>query len=235
MSPPASCRVCSLTGRTMSSARSRSATSRSRPSRGVSGGHGGVGDSGTHAGVPMLSPSAGVDSWLSLAPVNPDQEVQGEIHLELRVPERSHPRVLRCHLIQARLGGWQLRGAATTTGSYFWQEGGEEGMGTAVARGLSSPFHAGKGPRCTRLGTSVMPTHVWRCHGGSVGNALPSLLGTGGQKCHRVPGVGPQPCGRLSYQVFALRVQNWGKLRHGPGCPSGFGGVRVCTRVCVCV
>ncbi|NXH82735.1 RASL1 protein, partial [Edolisoma coerulescens] len=44
----------------------------------------------------------GMDSWLSLAPVNPDQEVQGEIHLELRVPERGHPRVLRCHLIQAR-------------------------------------------------------------------------------------------------------------------------------------
>ncbi|XP_039581963.1 rasGAP-activating-like protein 1 isoform X2 [Passer montanus] len=44
----------------------------------------------------------GIDSWLSLAPVNPDQEVQGEIHLELRVPERGHPRVLRCHLIEAR-------------------------------------------------------------------------------------------------------------------------------------
>ncbi|NWT96605.1 RASL1 protein, partial [Urocynchramus pylzowi] len=44
----------------------------------------------------------GVDGWLSLAPVNPAQEVQGEIHLELRVPERGHPRVLRCHLIEAR-------------------------------------------------------------------------------------------------------------------------------------
>ncbi|XP_068065254.1 rasGAP-activating-like protein 1 isoform X3 [Anomalospiza imberbis] len=44
----------------------------------------------------------GVDNWLSLAPVNPDQEVQGEIHLELRVPEQGHPRVLRCHLIEAR-------------------------------------------------------------------------------------------------------------------------------------
>ncbi|XP_066418083.1 rasGAP-activating-like protein 1 isoform X1 [Molothrus aeneus] len=44
----------------------------------------------------------GIDSWLSLAPVSPDQEVQGEIHLELQVPERGHPRVLRCHLIEAR-------------------------------------------------------------------------------------------------------------------------------------
>ncbi|KFQ29295.1 RasGAP-activating-like 1, partial [Mesitornis unicolor] len=34
--------------------------------------------------------------------VDPDQEVQGEIHLELRVPEQGHPRVLRCHLIEAR-------------------------------------------------------------------------------------------------------------------------------------
>ncbi|KAM6052488.1 rasGAP-activating-like protein 1 isoform 2-T2 [Chlamydotis macqueenii] len=44
----------------------------------------------------------GVDSWLSLAPVDPDEEVQGEIHLELQVPEQGHPRVLRCHLIEAR-------------------------------------------------------------------------------------------------------------------------------------
>ncbi|NWW44822.1 RASL1 protein, partial [Pedionomus torquatus] len=44
----------------------------------------------------------GVDSWLSLVPVDPDEEVQGEIHLELRVPGQGHPRVLRCHLIEAR-------------------------------------------------------------------------------------------------------------------------------------
>ncbi|XP_027765224.1 rasGAP-activating-like protein 1, partial [Empidonax traillii] len=34
-------------------------------------------------------------------PVNPDKEVQGEIHLELCVPRQGHPRVLRCHLIEA--------------------------------------------------------------------------------------------------------------------------------------
>uniref|UniRef100_A0A8B9CNC2 RAS protein activator like 1 n=1 Tax=Anser brachyrhynchus TaxID=132585 RepID=A0A8B9CNC2_9AVES len=44
----------------------------------------------------------GIDSWLSLAPVDPDEEVQGEIHLEVQVPEQGHPRVLRCHLIGAR-------------------------------------------------------------------------------------------------------------------------------------
>ncbi|NXG22653.1 RASL1 protein, partial [Grallaria varia] len=50
----------------------------------------------------ILAEPRGVDSWLRLAPVNPDEEVQGEIHLELCVPEQGHPRVLRCHLIQAR-------------------------------------------------------------------------------------------------------------------------------------
>ncbi|NXS72559.1 RASL1 protein, partial [Pandion haliaetus] len=44
----------------------------------------------------------GIDSWLSLVPVDPDKEVQGEIHLELWVPEQGHPRVLHCHLIEAR-------------------------------------------------------------------------------------------------------------------------------------
>ncbi|XP_010718818.1 rasGAP-activating-like protein 1 isoform X2 [Meleagris gallopavo] len=44
----------------------------------------------------------GIDSWLSLVPVHPDQEVQGEIHLEVKMPEQGHPRVLRCHLIAAR-------------------------------------------------------------------------------------------------------------------------------------
>ncbi|NXJ86283.1 RASL1 protein, partial [Trogon melanurus] len=47
-------------------------------------------------------PRAGVDGWLSLAPVDPNEEVQGEIHIELRVPEQGNPRVLRCHLVGAR-------------------------------------------------------------------------------------------------------------------------------------
>lgn len=49
-----------------------------------------------------MPPFLGIDSWLSLAPVHPDQEVQGEIHLEVRMPEQGHPRVLHCHLIAAR-------------------------------------------------------------------------------------------------------------------------------------
>ncbi|KFP85143.1 RasGAP-activating-like 1, partial [Acanthisitta chloris] len=41
----------------------------------------------------------GIDSWLSLAPVVPDED---GIHLELCVLAKGHPRVLRCHLIAAR-------------------------------------------------------------------------------------------------------------------------------------
>uniref|UniRef100_A0A8C8AG14 C2 domain-containing protein n=1 Tax=Otus sunia TaxID=257818 RepID=A0A8C8AG14_9STRI len=65
----------------------------------------------------------GVDSWLSLAPVDPDEEVQGEIHLELQVPKQGHPRVLRCHLIEARVLGPRGSGTLcpTATGPCPWQ------------------------------------------------------------------------------------------------------------------
>lgn len=116
-------------------------------------------DPSWHPGVPTLSPSAGIDRWLSLAPVNPDQEVQGEIHLELRVPERGHAgAALPPH--GGQVGGLAARGAATTTGSYFWWEGGEVGMGTMVGTGFVLPFHTRKDPHCTRLETSVVPAHV---------------------------------------------------------------------------
>ncbi|NXE71283.1 RASL1 protein, partial [Calcarius ornatus] len=61
----------------------------------------------------------GIDSWLSLAPVSPEQEVQGEIHLELWVPERGHPRVLRCHLIEARWGAGSSGGLPPPRGLIF--------------------------------------------------------------------------------------------------------------------
>uniref|UniRef100_A0A8B9PJ37 C2 domain-containing protein n=1 Tax=Apteryx owenii TaxID=8824 RepID=A0A8B9PJ37_APTOW len=50
----------------------------------------------------ILSEPRGIDGWLSLAPVEPDEEVQGEIHVELRVPQRRGPRALRCRLVEAR-------------------------------------------------------------------------------------------------------------------------------------
>ncbi|XP_062446373.1 rasGAP-activating-like protein 1 [Rhea pennata] len=50
----------------------------------------------------ILAEARGVDGWLRLAPVDPDEEVQGEIHVELRVSWRGGPWVLQCHLIEAR-------------------------------------------------------------------------------------------------------------------------------------
>ncbi|XP_068767601.1 rasGAP-activating-like protein 1 [Struthio camelus] len=50
----------------------------------------------------ISSEPRGIDSWLSLAPVDPDEEVQGEIRVELRVPEQGGPRVLQCRLVEAR-------------------------------------------------------------------------------------------------------------------------------------
>ncbi|NWU98479.1 RASL1 protein, partial [Upupa epops] len=49
----------------------------------------------------MAAEPRGIEGWFSLAPVRPDEEVQGEIHLELRVSQQGHPRVLRCHLLGA--------------------------------------------------------------------------------------------------------------------------------------
>lgn len=68
-------------------------------------GHGEYGGHRAHpraGGAHPVPPLLGIDSWLSLVPVHPDQEVQGEIHLEVKMPEQGHPRVLRCHLIAAR-------------------------------------------------------------------------------------------------------------------------------------
>uniref|UniRef100_A0A8D0GU36 C2 domain-containing protein n=1 Tax=Sphenodon punctatus TaxID=8508 RepID=A0A8D0GU36_SPHPU len=44
----------------------------------------------------------GIDSWLNLCHVDPNEEVQGEISLELQVLEEVHRRVLRCHIVEAR-------------------------------------------------------------------------------------------------------------------------------------
>ncbi|KYO31782.1 rasGAP-activating-like protein 1 isoform X1 [Alligator mississippiensis] len=44
----------------------------------------------------------GIDSWINLTRVDPNEEVQGEIHLELWVLEEPHRRVLHCHVIEAR-------------------------------------------------------------------------------------------------------------------------------------
>ncbi|XP_074868867.1 rasGAP-activating-like protein 1 isoform X2 [Carettochelys insculpta] len=44
----------------------------------------------------------GIDRWLNLTRVEPNEEVQGEICLELALREEPERRVLRCHVIEAR-------------------------------------------------------------------------------------------------------------------------------------
>nr|XP_033811940.1 rasGAP-activating-like protein 1 isoform X1 [Geotrypetes seraphini] len=44
----------------------------------------------------------GIDSWINLTRVDPDEEVQGEIYLELHVVENQQRRMLHCHVLEAR-------------------------------------------------------------------------------------------------------------------------------------
>nr|XP_025044452.1 rasGAP-activating-like protein 1 [Pelodiscus sinensis] len=44
----------------------------------------------------------GIDNWINLTRVEPNEEVQGEICLELKVREAPQRRILHCHVIEAR-------------------------------------------------------------------------------------------------------------------------------------
>ncbi|XP_043924371.1 rasGAP-activating-like protein 1 [Protopterus annectens] len=44
----------------------------------------------------------GVDNWINLSRVDPDEEVQGEIHLDISIVSQAQNKVLRCHMIEAR-------------------------------------------------------------------------------------------------------------------------------------
>ncbi|KAL4660398.1 rasGAP-activating-like protein 1 isoform X1 [Arapaima gigas] len=50
----------------------------------------------------IASQCKGLDSWLNLRRVDPDEEVQGEIHLELELHRDPLRTTLRCHVIEAR-------------------------------------------------------------------------------------------------------------------------------------
>ncbi|XP_061459319.1 rasGAP-activating-like protein 1 isoform X2 [Rhineura floridana] len=50
----------------------------------------------------ISSHSRGIDSWVNLSHVDPNEEVQGEISVELEVLEEAHRRVICCHVIEAR-------------------------------------------------------------------------------------------------------------------------------------
>ncbi|XP_069768610.1 rasGAP-activating-like protein 1 [Narcine bancroftii] len=44
----------------------------------------------------------GIDNWINLTRINPDDEIQGEIHLGLEILQDRQTKVLKCHLIEAR-------------------------------------------------------------------------------------------------------------------------------------
>lgn len=50
----------------------------------------------------IASQPRGIDSWINLSRVNPDEEVQGEIYLELHIMQDQHKCNLHCHVLEAR-------------------------------------------------------------------------------------------------------------------------------------
>lgn len=50
----------------------------------------------------IASQPRGIDSWINLGRVNPDEEVQGEIYLELHIMQDQHKCNLHCHVLEAR-------------------------------------------------------------------------------------------------------------------------------------
>uniref|UniRef100_A0A4W3IPZ9 RAS p21 protein activator 4 n=1 Tax=Callorhinchus milii TaxID=7868 RepID=A0A4W3IPZ9_CALMI len=57
--------------------------------------------------------TASVDSWLCLSEIDPDEEVQGEIHLQIEICGEASTRKLRCHVFEARdLARKDLNGAS---------------------------------------------------------------------------------------------------------------------------
>ncbi|XP_042542445.1 ras GTPase-activating protein 4B [Dipodomys spectabilis] len=50
----------------------------------------------------LASHPKGFSGWAHLTEVNPDEEVQGEIHLRLEVVPGTHSRLLRCSVLEAR-------------------------------------------------------------------------------------------------------------------------------------
>ncbi|XP_032899232.1 rasGAP-activating-like protein 1 isoform X1 [Amblyraja radiata] len=44
----------------------------------------------------------GIDNWINLVRIHPDEEIQGEIHLGLEILRDRQTKVLKCHLIEAR-------------------------------------------------------------------------------------------------------------------------------------
>eukprot|EP00079_Xenopus_tropicalis_P034279 XP_017948050.1 PREDICTED: rasGAP-activating-like protein 1 isoform X3 [Xenopus tropicalis] len=50
----------------------------------------------------IASHPRGIDSWVNLGRVDPDEEVQGEIYLELHIMQDQYRSTLHCHVLEAR-------------------------------------------------------------------------------------------------------------------------------------
>ncbi|OCT98141.1 hypothetical protein XELAEV_18010371mg [Xenopus laevis] len=50
----------------------------------------------------IASHPRGIDSWVNLSCVDPDEEVQGEIYLELHIMQDQYKSTLHCHVLEAR-------------------------------------------------------------------------------------------------------------------------------------
>ncbi|KAG2459103.1 RASL2 protein, partial [Polypterus senegalus] len=50
----------------------------------------------------LASKPQGLDGWLNLTEIDPDEEVQGEIHLQISITKEETSRKLRCHVFEAR-------------------------------------------------------------------------------------------------------------------------------------
>ncbi|XP_037391827.1 rasGAP-activating-like protein 1 isoform X1 [Pygocentrus nattereri] len=50
----------------------------------------------------IANQSKGLDNWLNLTRVDPDEEVQGEIHVALELHRDAQTTCLRCHIVEAR-------------------------------------------------------------------------------------------------------------------------------------
>ncbi|XP_036619166.1 rasGAP-activating-like protein 1 [Trichosurus vulpecula] len=93
----------------------------------------------------------GIDSWLNLSHVDPDEEVQGEIHLDVKLwTEAQGPR-LRCHIIEARdLAPRDLSGTSDPFARIFW---GSQSLDTVTIKKTRFPhwdevleLHGEEGP-----------------------------------------------------------------------------------------
>ncbi|XP_072098974.1 ras GTPase-activating protein 4 [Mobula birostris] len=61
----------------------------------------------------LIANPKGVDSWMSLSEIDPDEEVQGEIHLRIEICSNGSTSRLRCHVFEARdLARKDLNGAS---------------------------------------------------------------------------------------------------------------------------